>query len=157
MNKLITLFFIFCSYILVAQPVQLKNFEEIMAALNSGEQVRAVFQYNKCQLIRDNTIQEKIIEAVGGMNIDAYEYFAANTAGKKAFVVFSTSKFIMNPVDDGYVYNYVKVKITEENKVIITAQYVKPNTLEVTMDDKFFTDVSDGKNEKAGAFFYKQK
>ncbi len=111
----------------------------------------------KCQLIRDNTIQEKIIEAVGGMNIDAYEYFAANTAGKKAFVVFSTSKFIMNPVDDGYVYNYVKVKINEENKVTITAQYVKPNTLEVTMDDKFFTDVSDGKNEKAGAFFYKQK
>lgn len=133
---------------------QLKNFDELMTSLNSGKQVRMVAYYKKCKLISDNEEQEKIPEAVGGMNLGVYEFFAKESIRNKlAFVVFSESKLIQNPKDDGFVYNYVKTKVTEDNKVKITAQYVDVKTFEIKMDENFFGEINDGKNEK-GIYFY---
>jgi len=153
----LSILFAGCFSFVFAQPVQLKSFQELMIALNSGEQVRAVFHYAKCTLIRDNEIQEKIPDAVGGMNIDVYEYFAKNAIrNDKPFVVASVAKLIANPKGDKYVYNYVKVKVTEDNKVTIIAQYVNAQNLEVQMDESFYSEINDGKNDK-GVFFYKSK
>jgi hypothetical protein len=127
---------------------QLNSFEELMTALNSGKQVKMVMHYAKCQLISDNEIGEKVPEAIGGMNIDVYEYFEKGAVrNDQAFVVFSVSKLIQYPKGDGYVYNYVKVKITADNKVKITAEYLNPVNYSVMMTENFFTSVNDSKND----------
>lgn len=133
---------------------QLKSFEELMTSLNSGKQVRMVAFYKKCRLISDNEEQEKVPDAVGGMHLGVYEYFAKESVkNKQAFVVFSESKLIQYPKGDGFVYNYVKIKVTEDNKVKITAQYVDAKTFDIKMDENFFGEINDGKNEK-GIYFY---
>ncbi len=133
---------------------QLKSFDELMTSLKSGKQVRMVVYYSKCKLISDNEEKEKVPDAIGGMNLGVYEYFAKEAVKNKlAFVVASESKLIENPKGDGFVYNYVKVKVSEDNKVKITAQYVDAKTFEQKMDENFFSEINDGKNEKA-VYFY---
>jgi len=136
---------------------QLKSFDELMDALKSGQTVQAVFHYHKCDLYTNGEKQKPMPEIVGGMHIEVYEYFATKAIGNpNAFVVSSTSKLIKNPLGEGYVYNYAKVKVAADNSVKITAQYINPATFEVEMDEYFLTTVNDGKND-SGAYFYVSK
>lgn len=139
---------------LFAGTVQLKTFEELMEALKQGENVRVVAHYGKCQLISGNEIKDRVPDAIGGMDISVFEYFAAGSIrNEQAFVVFSHASLINY---GGYVYNYAKFKVMEDGKVIITAQYAEPNTFELQMDENFFGEMNDGKNEGA-IYFYKMK
>jgi len=142
---------------LLAQPKSLKNFDELMTALNSGEQVRVIIHYGKCTLISDNEVEDKSPDAIGGMTIDTYEYFApkAVRGNENAFVVFSENKLIMNPKGKGFVYNYGKFRIESTGKVKVTVMYIDPNTQEELMSENFFTTFGDPKTEQA-IFFYKQ-
>lgn len=148
------LFLVYNSY---AGNKPLKDFNELMGALNGGYNVSVVIHYAKCQLEIDGEIQENSPDAIGGMEIDVYEYFAPMTVyNKLAFVVTSKSKLIQNPIGDGYVYNYVKLKIYEDDSVIIIAQYIDPLTYKVIMDEKFIGMINNGKSN-AGVFLYRLK
>lgn len=138
-----------------AQLQQIVNFESLMKLLNGGENVRVTIHFAKCQLIYDNEIQKESPDAISGLSIDTYEYFArkAVRSNEKAFLVFSENKLILNPKGSGYVYNYGKVRIDEDGEVKITVSYIDPITLEETMTEKFFTTINDGKN-KGGLFLY---
>jgi len=134
--------------------VQLNNFEEIMEALEQGEQVRVVAHYGECELISNNEVQDSAPNAIGGMNVDTFEYFAPMSIGNKnGFVVFSHTALINY---GGYIYNYAKFKVSDDNKVKITAQYANPTNFEIEMDENFFSEINDGKNEGA-VYFYKLK
>jgi len=140
--------------VLFAGTVQLNNFDEIFDALKKGEQVRVVAHYGECELISNNEIQDSAPNAIGGMNVDTFEYFAPMSIGNpKGFVVFSHTSLINY---GGYIYNYAKFKVSDDNKVKITAQYANPTTFEIEMDENFFSEVNDGKNEGA-VYFYKLK
>jgi hypothetical protein len=136
---------------------QVNSFDELMTSLKSGKKVHAVFTYSKFKLISDNEEQEKVPDAIGGMDLSTWEYFAPNAVkNKDAFIVFSESKLIKNPKGDGFVYNYVKVKISSDNKVKVTAQYVDASTLAVKMDENFFGTINDGKNDGGLSLFVSQ-
>lgn len=152
MKKLTLIFVILVSgACLLADTVLLKNFEELMEALKSGEQVRVIANYGECQLITNNEIEEHAPNAIGGMNIDTFEYFAPMSIGNpQGFIVFSHTSLINY---GGYIYNYAKFKITDDNKVKITAQYANSLTFEIEMDENFFSTINDGKNEGAVSFY----
>jgi hypothetical protein len=150
------IFFLFISVIvsMQAETIQLLSFDELMNALKKGEIVRVVAHYGKCQLISGNEIQERVPDALGGMSIEVFEYFAKGSIrNEKAFVVFSQSSLINY---GGYIYNYAKFKVWEDGKVMITAQYADPNTFELQMDENFFGEINNGKNEGA-IYFYRIK
>ncbi|MBK7028199.1 MAG: hypothetical protein IPH45_02880 [Bacteroidales bacterium] len=127
---------------------QITSFDDLMATLKNGKKVTAVFQYSKFKLISDNEEQEKVPDAIGGMQLSTWEFFAPNAVkNKEAFVVFSESKLIKNPKGEGMVYNYVKVRVSADQKVKVTAQYLQANSLEVKMDENFFGTINDGKND----------
>ncbi len=157
MKKLIALSIIVLSFLGTAAFAgnPLSSFEDLMKQLNSGKTVRMIVHYADCQLISGNEIKEKVPNAIGGMNIDVYEYFAEGAVyNKQAFVVFSTSKLIQNPIGDGYVYNYVKVKVSADNKVKITARYLNPQTQEELMDENFFSEIHH--DDTGAVYFYVQ-
>lgn len=154
-KQLLTLVGLLITTTIFSQPKQVQNFNELMEFLNRGERVRVVIHYAKCTLIWDNELQKESPDAVSGLNIDTYEYFARKAVrnNEKAFLVFSENHLIQNPKGKGYVYNYGKVRLDEDGDVKITVSYVEPLTLEETMTEKFFTKMNDGKNEGA-IFFY---
>jgi hypothetical protein len=138
------------SVMLLAKPTQLKNFDSLMAALKSGQQVRVVAEYGKCKLISSN--EEKTApNAIGGLGLDVWEYFAPMSIGNPtAFVVFSQTKLINY---GGYIYNYAKFRVGDDNQVKITAQYANASDFDIEMNENFFSEINDGKNDGA-IYFY---
>ena len=136
-----------------AQPKPLKSAAEIMAALSSGRQVRAVLHYRDMALVDEKGAPQKSPDAVGGMDLATFEYFAAGAVGnKEGYLVASHTQLIRHP-RYGYVLNYVKLSVYDSGTVKIVAQYLSPTTYEVKMDETFTTTVADGTNTGAANFF----
>ncbi len=132
----------------------LHDFGALLKALRQGKEVRAVIHYGKCRLVADNEEQEASPDAIGGMELSVFEYFAPGSVrNEEAFLVCSETKLIENPLGEGYVYNYVKIRIGADGSVKITARYLDPLTFEVIMDEYFYTEVADGKNN-GGLFLF---
>lgn len=126
-----------------AQSAQIKNYAELMSALTSGENVRTVIHYGLTKMIIDGK-EEKAPDAVGGMKFDTWEFFEKGSVrNEKAYVTTSESVLIGHSYY-GYVFNYAKLRIYEDNKVEIIARYLDPNTFEVKMDETFYSEINDG-------------
>lgn len=83
------------------------------------------------------------------MSLGTYEYFAPNSVkNPKAFVTSSQTILISHP-RQGQVYNYVKIKIFEDNLVEINAKYLNPTTHQVVMDETFYGSISAGDDGNA--------
>ena len=148
-----TVLFGLCLSFSMAGNRQLTDFQAILDALKTGHKVRAVFHYKDCQLISDNEIEENVPDAIGGMDLDTFEYFAPGSIrNKEGFISASKTVLISHP-RYGYVHNYAKVRIQDDGKVRIIARYLAPGTLETKMDESFYTTVNDKKN-KGAAYFY---
>jgi hypothetical protein len=130
-----------------AQPKRIKHFNNLVESLNAGGRVRVVLHYAKCRLVTDNPDQISAPDAIAGMDIDTFEYFAPGAAHNiKAFLVFSQMKLIQNPKGKGFVYNYGKVRISENDSVIVSAKYLNPKNFNVVMDETFLGKMNDGTN-----------
>ena len=142
----------------VSAQTPLNNFDQLMNALTSGKSVKAVIHYGKCKLFSDGKEQTESPNAIGGMRLDTYEYFDSTVfKGKVPSFVTSSQTVLINHPKNGYVYNYVKIKVRIDNSVEITARYLKPRVLsskyKVVMDETFKGKINDGGND-AGVFFY---
>ncbi len=132
----------------------IENFSSLMSVLNSGGGVKAVFHYSKCKLIMNGEESDWKPDAIGGMSIDVYEYFAKGAVrNDRAYVVFSENKLIENPIGDGYVYNYAKVRVYEDGEVIIYVRYLGPQDFSENMNEEFHTTIKTVDND-AGAYFF---
>ena len=144
----------FCGMFSYSQTTRIIDFGHLLNDLNNGEKIRIAIDYGKCNW-HDTTIQKRTPEAVTGMAIDTYEYFAPGAIhNPKAFVVFSTTKLIQNPRGKGYVYNYGKVRIFSDNTVQITATYIHPRTYKERMNQVFTGIINNGTNGE-GIHLYK--
>jgi len=133
-----------------AQTQQLKDFNQLFNSLKSGETVRAIIHYELCRLVIDGK-EEVAPNAIGGMDLNTFEYFAKGSVRiDNAFISVSETVLISHP-RYGYVLNYVKLRIYEDDNVEIVARYLDPKTYEVKMDETFYTRINNGNN--SGALF----
>ena len=152
-QSVFTLLFLIIGTVISAQPLQINGFDELMDSFTSGYTVKAVIHYGDCSLIIDGE-EEEAPDAIGGMELNTFEHFAIGTVkNEKAFVTASETVLIWHPFY-GYVLNYAKIRIYDDNSVEVIARYLDPNRYEVKMDETFKTVMNDGENEGA-AFFYK--
>ena len=141
-----------CAAVLPAETGALTSFQELYQALIRGEAVRAVFHYKRCRLISENRIIEDVPDAVGGMPLDVFEYFAPGSIGNRTGYIASSQRRLIHHPRHGYVDNYVKINIFSDGRVRITARYLSPKDLSVVMDESFDTTINDG--SRGGACFY---
>jgi hypothetical protein len=119
-------------------PTALRSFSEMIDALKQGKRVRAVLHYASCKL--DGAPGP---DAIGGMDIGVWEYFAAGVVyNPKAYLATSENKLIQ--IQSSKVYNYVKLKLVEDGTAEITAQYLDPGDLSVSMNEVFSCAIDDG-------------
>lgn len=150
---IVVLLFTGASAVLNAQEDhRIKNFTGFMNALKNGEDVKAVFEYGKCKLVIDST-EEKSPDVTGGMAVEEFEYFPAMTINNpKGYVAFSKTVLISHRRHK-YVWNYVKVRVYEDNSVEINARYIKTDYSENLMEETFYGVINDGTNN-GGVNFY---
>lgn len=133
---------------LAAQTTQITSAPSLFESLKSGEDVNAVIHYAKCKLLIDGE-ETQSPDAVGGMKLIPYEYFAKmSIRNEKAYVTASETRLISHR-SYGYVLNYVKIIIFEDDSVEIIARYLDPNSYEVKMDETFTALVNNGSNDGA--------
>ena len=146
-NKFLLLL-ILVSIPLTAQTKQITSALSLFESLKSGEDINAVIHYAKCKLIIDGE-ETQSPDAVGGMKLIPYEYFAKmSIRNEKAYVTASEARLISHR-SYGYVLNYVKIRIFEDESVEIIARYLDPNSYEVKMDETFTALVNNGSNDGA--------
>lgn len=129
---------------LFAQDNQLNTLDDVMKTLESGKLVRVVFYYKKCQLISENKIETKVPDAIGGMTLDTFEYFAAMSIGNKEAYLSASESVLINHPSQGVVYNYAKVRIYASGEIRLVVQYLDPKTFEIKMDESFYTRIGEG-------------
>jgi len=126
-----------------AATTPLTSYDDLMDALQDGAPVRVVVHYAECRMIADNE-EDTAPDAVGGMDVDTFEAFAAGAVGNpEAFLVFSHASLIEHP-RRGFVLNHVKFRVGSGGEITVEARYLDPGTHEVTMEEKFFTSFADG-------------
>jgi hypothetical protein len=122
---------------------RIKNYDELMRQITEGASVRLVLSYAKCKLLIDGK-EEKGPEAIGGMELKTWEWFAKGVIrNPKAYVTSSETVLISHP-KYGYVHNYVKIKIFEDSSVEVTARYLKTGSFEIVMDETFLGKLGEG-------------
>ncbi|MCU0453343.1 MAG: hypothetical protein MUE68_06765 [Bacteroidetes bacterium] len=127
----------------MAQPARCTSFDELLTSLKEGWTVRTTIEYAKCRLVIDS-VEHQSPEAIGGMSIETYEYFGRGVVRNvKAYLATSETHVISHP-RHGYVLNYVRLRIYEDDAVEITARYLNPTTYAVVMDETFFGSISTG-------------
>lgn len=128
-------------------PTQITTYADLLATLKTGARVRAVLDYGKCTIAGDPGPN-----ALGAMSLDTFEWFGKNVVGNpKAYVAASETKLISFPPD--HVYDYVKVRVFEDEKVQIGVQYLDPVTFAVSVDETINCGISDGTTERGATFF----
>lgn len=136
----------------VSQSRQIQSFADLMQVLRGGAEVRTVIDYARCKLIID-TAEVKAPAAIGGMSLGTFEYFAPMVVrNPKAYVTSSQTVLISHP-RYGYVLNYVKMKIAENDSVEVTARYLDPRSYQVVMDETFYGAISMGEDGRGIRLF----
>ncbi|MBD3373309.1 MAG: hypothetical protein GF403_11415 [Candidatus Coatesbacteria bacterium] len=116
-----------------AEP--LDDFAELREVLFTGGEVRVVADYAACEMLLDGEPVGPGPEAVGGLTIEAFEYFAPGVVGNElGYLSFSHSQLIAHR---DYVLNYVRFRVYEDGAVEVTARYLDPQNHEVLMDEGF--------------------
>ncbi len=120
--------------------------------MKSGKAVKAVTHYSLAKLVIDGK-EEKAPDPIGGMEFRTFEYFAKGTVrNDRAFISVSETVLIYHP-RYGYVLNYVKLRIFEDDSLEIIARYLDPKTYEVRMDETFYSEINNGENSGAVYLF----
>lgn len=153
MKNVLLLFFLL-SQVIISQIKQITSFDELMNSLKNGYDVKVIVEYQKCRLFIDS-VEVNSVNAIGGMDISAFEYFSKGSIrNEKAYLVFSENVLISHR-KYGYVYNYVKFRVFEDNEVEITARYLKTDNYEVVMDEVFYCKINNGNNGEGISFYIK--
>lgn len=138
-----------------SQPVQLKNFNELLDAVTRGERVVCVIHYADCKMTADGK-ESKSPDQIGSIQMLPFEYYAAGVITKKAFISSSSTSMIYLPGFNGFVNNYVKIRAYDDNNVNILNKFISVDKLETKMDEVIDGEINDGSNSK-GVYFYIQK
>lgn len=147
-------FFLISRICIYGQSAQLTDFNDLLDALKSGKTVRIITDYSKCKLVTDST-ENNAPEAIGGMNINTFEYFARGSVkNERAFISTSEAPLIFHP-RYGHILNYVKIRIYEDNEIEITARYLDPKSYEIKMDETFFSTINNTRNDGGVTIFLK--
>lgn len=132
----------------LAQTEQLISAKSLFEKLNLGKEVNVVIHYAKCKLIVDGE-EVQSPDAVGGMKLMPFEYFARMSIRNEKAYVTSSETHLISHRSYGYVLNYVKIRIFEDDTVEIIARYLDPNTYQIKMDETFWAVINNGSNDGA--------
>ncbi len=134
------------------QKKRIDSFTELYNNLIQGENVSVIIEYGKAILISDSGIT-KSIDAIGGMSLLPFEFFPKGSIrNEKAFISSSTTTLISH-YRYGTVYNYVKIRLYEDDTVEIIVNYFDSVTFAIKMKEMFRAQINSTNNGGAVSLF----
>lgn len=134
--------------------IMVTDFATMLSALDQGKNLNVVVHYGKCRLMIDS-LEEKSPDVTGGMKIEEFEYFPANTIRNPKGYIATSKTVLISHSRYGYVWNYIKFRFYENGEVEINARYIDPLTLETKMNETFHGALSDKTTDRGVHLFLK--
>ena len=125
---------------------RLPTYADVLGALANGHAVRVLVRYAMCIMTVQGRRTAAVPDSAGGLEIKTWEHFARGAAAhrnQKAYL--SASETVLNAHPrHGSVLHHVRLRIYEDDSVLITTRYLKPDTYEVVMAESFEGRLSGG-------------
>jgi len=153
-NKQIgSLFVLIIALVSTNQPVLanssqiLINYSELLNALKNGNQVRAIIQLEKCS---SSLKYKETNDAIGGMNFTVFNKYKLQVDNSTKRDVIATSiNMLVKSSRYGFVNNYVRLHIFEDNSVEILSEFLDPKNYSSIKQTTFSCQLSNGKDKNA--------
>jgi len=134
MNKLLLLSLsLYTTASLASSHHLLNTYNEVLHALSNGSHLQAIAGLSKCSPASTDNIQ------LGGIDFNHFLVYTLDTGGKKNHVIGMSNTIFVNKKELGYVFEYVKLRIFEDNSVEFFSQNLNP---------KDYSSVKDGVSYK---------
>jgi len=113
------------------------DFEQIKNDLFNGNKLRFIFDYQKMNLYINGELQPKSPNAVGGFDIDLYEYFGLFVANNPVPYIAASSNALIIHSRYGIIYNYGKLRIYEDNRIEVGVVYIDVKSTNIVFQEIF--------------------
>jgi hypothetical protein len=113
------------------------DFEQIKSDLFSGNKLRFIIDYEKMNLYMNGTLQAKSPNAVGGFEIDIFEYFGPFVANNPIPYIAASSNAMIIHSRYGVIYNYGKLRIYENNRFEVGVVYIDVKSTNIVFQETF--------------------
>ena len=125
-KKLFFFLFIVLSQVANATPTRIiTNYLDLLNSVSQGDSVRAIMFINKCSMTKTTLDSNDVIASMNFTNFNKYKV----TVGTQQKNTIATS---MNTLVEhsklGTVYNYVRLRIFDDNSAEIFSEYLDPTT-----------------------------
>ncbi len=131
------------------------TFDELKEVLEKGKTVRVTIDYANCMLMANGKKAEKASQVTRGFTISSFEFFPKNAQkNNRDFLSFVSSVLNEATVGKGYAYSFLKLKLYDDGKAVITTSQVNPLTYENEASEIFEGDMYERETNGPGVFFY---
>jgi hypothetical protein len=144
----------FSSASILAETKILANYDQLLQALDSGSQVRAVVHFDKCKL---ESGDGRISSLSGGLTFDVFNHYDMPIEGNRTREVISTSKTVFSlgtRYEFGPINNYVRLHVFKDNTAQLFGAFLDPQTYEQKTAVSYTCPVSGDVNH-AGVSLYR--
>ena len=139
------------SQITLADPhTIISNYSDLLAALAKGNSVRALMTLNKC-VSSSHSINSN--DTLGGMNFTNFNKYQISIDGQQKNIIATSINMLIEHSKLGTIYNYVRLRIFEDNSAEVFSEYLDPKTYVQLGSASFNCHLSDGK-DKNGIVLY---
>lgn len=120
------LFLIALSQVTLANSTQtLASYSDLLNALSQGNSVRAIMYVNKCSIVSSTANSKDII---AGMPFTEFNKYAVTIGTQQKNTIATSTNKLIEHSQFGPVYNYVRLRIFEDNSAEIFSEYLDPTT-----------------------------
>lgn len=124
-------FFIFATLVCFTQFATanssqlLGSYSDLLHAISQGDSIRAIMYVNKCSM---TSTSMKVDDVIAGMNFSDFNKYPVSVGNiQKNTIATSIYKLVEHPIF-GPIYNYVRLRIFEDNSAEIFSEYLDPRT-----------------------------
>lgn len=129
---------------------KLTSYEQLTKALTSGDSVKFVFDASHCQKVSGSRIEKtRDMNMVGGGDFHVYNIYPITVGDKVKNGAATSNTILVNHSTLGPIYNYVRLRVFEDNSAELYSAFYSPTTFK-TLGDKSYTCQVDSDKSAGG-------
>lgn len=143
------------SHAAFALDFRVKTYSQLYRSLESGYEVRAVTDFNKCTVTPANS--EAINgSAIGGFNFTQFlKYQIKDSDGNTRDTIATSTSMLVSHPKFGHVYNYVRLRVFPDDSAEISSEIIDPKNFTALSQKIYRCQISNGEDKNGLSLFMK--
>jgi hypothetical protein len=135
-----------------ANPVAIKNYTDLVTAVESGQDVRAIVRFDRC-IAKQRTDTSHYIGASTRINFDRYSHYKVKVGNELKDAVATSMTMMIEHPNGEFLYDYGRLRIYGDNTADFHAAYHDPVTNKLTYSMDWVCPVTDNAAQSGVVLF----